>query len=583
MKKRLSPRSRLTAVCLAGAMTLGLSAAQLTAGAAPAEDSSAGATAAATDNGLRITGPKKVDAYAYPGEKFAFIDSARYLAAPQVGYEFVTKRDSYGATPVMTVTTVDGGEKGKTVTVPARLVDGMNGIKNGLRVRIVNSKGKELFDKKRTLCPTGYDAQRVAPNGPSEATYPTFCGGNWFTRSVVFGVDQGWAANIEAYADVAGVKIGHKLTMTTAITKPVARLLGIPDDERTLTQKVTVRNAEEEWGDDDGFAGEPVEGFSAEGADVGQLMQDVSPGTAAAGGIEDPGVVERTPNRYLADEIKRADKARASKKPGTKGASPRVANPGGDTLPDLVAEPAWSIGTERQGGKDRLTFNAHEWNAGPGPLVVEGFRRPNKAVMDAYQFFYEDGKQVGHAKTGTMKYHAAPGHNHWHFLDFAQYELVTPKGDLVTTSGKQSWCLVPTDPVDMLVKNATWRPESIGLDSACGGKEATWLRESLPVGWGDTYVQYQTEAFDLTGVPNGTYKIRITVNPDGNLHEVTDENNVSLRKVVIGGKPGARTVKVPKIDGVDTETGDLMFATETARTAGTASTSSHAHDHTHTH
>ncbi|WP_211341611.1 lysyl oxidase family protein [Myceligenerans xiligouense] len=575
----MSSRSRLTAVGLAGVMTLGLSAAQLTAGTASAEDAPAEATTTVTDHGLRITGPKTVDAYAYPGESFAFLDSARYLAAAEVGYEFATTRDSYGATPVMTMTTIDGKKRGETVTVPAELVDGMNGLKDGLRVRVVNSQGKVIFDEKRTLCPAGYDPQRIAPNGPSEASYPTFCGGNWFTRSVVFGVDQGWASNLEAYADIEGVKIGHKLTMTTAITRPLAAFLGISEEERKLKQKVTVRNVCKEWGcDDAAFRGEPMEGFSAEGADVGQLMQDVSPGTSAAGGIEDSGVVERTPNLYLADEIKRADNATASTEPGTKGAAPKVADPVNDTLPDLVAEPAWSIGTERQGGKDRLTFNAHEWNAGPAPLVVEGFRRPKGRVMDAYQFFYEEGEQVGYAKTGTMKYHAAPGHWHWHFLDFAQYELVTTKGELVTTSGKQSWCLVPTDPVDMLAKNAAWRPELIGLDSACGGKNAKWLRESLPVGWGDTYSQYQTEAFDLTGVPNGTYKIRITVNPDGNLHEVTAENNVSLRKVVLGGKPGARTVKVPKIDGVDTESGDYMFATETALTAfGTASTSAHTH------
>jgi hypothetical protein len=526
---------------------------------------------------VRIIGPKSVSAYAYKGERWAFIDSARYLAAPKVGYEFATKRASYGAEPVMTMTTIDGEKRGKTVTVPARLVDGLYGLKNGLRVKIVNSQGKVLFDDQRNLCPAGYEQQRVAPNGPSEPSYPTFCGGNWFTKSVVFGVDQGWAANLEAYADVSGVKIGDKLTMTTSLSKPVAALLGIPENERKLEQKITVRDACKVWGcgDDDWFRGERVQGFSADLADVGQLMQDVSPGTSGAGGIEDSGVEERTPNLYLADAIKRTDKATPSKKPGTQGAAPNVAKPADELLPDLVAVPAWSIETMREGRKDRLVFNAHEWNAGPAPLVVEGFRRPGKNVMDAYQFFYEDGKQVGHAKTGTMKYHAAPGHNHWHFLDFAQYELVTLKGELVTTSGKQSWCLVPTDPVDMLAKNAVWRPESVGLDSACGGKEAQWLRETLPVGWGDTYSQYQTEAFDLTGVPNGTYKIRITVNPDGNLYEVTDANNVSHRKVRIGGKPGARTVKVNKLDGVDTERGYFQFDATTARAA--FGTTSHNH------
>jgi hypothetical protein len=215
--------------------------------------------------------------------------------------------------------------------------------------------------------------------------------------------------------------------------------------------------------------------------------------------------------------------------------------------------PAWQIGTEADAGTDRLTFNAHEWNAGPAPLVVEGYRQGAEEVMDAYQFFYRDGKQVGSAKTGTMEYHDAPEHDHWHFLDFASYELVTTKGDLVTTSGKQSWCLAATDPVDLSVPGATWRPEATGLDSTCGDRSAIWLREVLPAGWGDTYSQYQTQAFDLTGVRNGTYQIKITVNPNGSLYERTKSNNVSYRTVVIGGTKGKRTVQVPPLDGVDTE------------------------------
>ena len=53
---------------------------------------------------------------------------------------------------------------------------------------------------------------------------------------------------------------------------------------------------------------------------------------------------------------------------------------------------------------------------------------------------------------------------------------------------------------------------------------------------------------------NGTYRIKITVNPNGNLHERTTSNNVSYRTVVLGGKGGKRTVTVPPIEGVDTET-----------------------------
>jgi hypothetical protein len=39
------------------------------------------------------------------------------------------------------------------------------------------------------------------------------------------------------------------------------------------------------------------------------------------------------------------------------------------------------------------------------------------------------------------------------------------------------------------------------------------------------------------------------------LHESDYGNNVSVRKVIIGGTPGHRTVKVPAVHGIDPEHG----------------------------
>jgi hypothetical protein len=46
-------------------------------------------------------------------------------------------------------------------------------------------------------------------------------------------------------------------------------------------------------------------------------------------------------------------------------------------------------------------------------------------------------------------------------------------------------------------------------------------------------------------VQNGTYYIEINANPDHRLIETDITNNISLRKLVLGGVPGARTVDVP--------------------------------------
>ena len=84
-------------------------------------------------------------------------------------------------------------------------------------------------------------------------------------------------------------------------------------------------------------------------------------------------------------------------------------------------------------------------------------------------------------------------------------------------------------------------------DRAVGaGGAAAWLgRHLLPVGGGPVV--------HITHLPNGTYYIEIHANPEHVLYETDTSNDVSLRKVILGGKPGHRTVRVPALDGTDPE------------------------------
>ena len=78
----------------------------------------------------------------------------------------------------------------------------------------------------------------------------------------------------------------------------------------------------------------------------------------------------------------------------------------------------------------------------------------------------------------------------------------------------------------------------------------------MPLGWGDTYFQFLSEqAFDITNVPNGIYYIEIIANPEKVLRESNMSNDISLRRVVLGGRPGHRTVRVPAWHGIDPESG----------------------------
>ena len=121
-------------------------------------------------------------------------------------------------------------------------------------------------------------------------------------------------------------------------------------------------------------------------------------------------------------------------------------------------------------------------------------------------------------------------------------------------SPKEAWCLAPTDQIDQLVPNAALRPGDPYLESACGDADAVQVREVLEVGSGDTYgLGTPGQAIDITRLPNGPYFLRIEADPSGYLRETTRDDDVALRRIVLGGRPGNRTVHAPPADGIDTE------------------------------
>ena len=104
---------------------------------------------------------------------------------------------------------------------------------------------------------------------------------------------------------------------------------------------------------------------------------------------------------------------------GTQGGRTRVTSaptdtdPDPDTVPDLVALPAYGIRVESYKRHEWLTFGANVWNAGPAPLVVEGFRQEGEDLMDAFQYFTQDGEVVGRASVGGFEYDRHDDHQHW--------------------------------------------------------------------------------------------------------------------------------------------------------------------------
>lgn len=421
-----------------------------------------------------------------------WLDPGVWVASVGGAFELRASRPDYD-TPVGL--TQNDAETGAVLrTLPAELLDGWSGLADFIHISVRDADDRLVTRTTYPFCPNTYSRARLSDAGPINSVYPYICGGNPFTRGTVWGIDDQWAVNpIGDYGfSFDGERGNYQVRMW--IDPAWTEALGIaPEDTQALVQvKVTGRAGSDE----------PVE----------------PPVHAPAGGA----------------------------------LVPNVTNPPAGSLPDLVALPAWGIGVYERRGREYLAFNATEWNAGPGTLVVEGFRGVDEDQMDAFQYFHVDGEAVGRTPIGAMEFH--PHHQHWHFRQFTEYSLLDADSGEVAISGKRSWCLANTDAIDLAVANANWDAYAGDLFTMCGGPGALWIREILDVGWGDTYSQsIAGQAFDITDLPNGTYFIRVQVNPTGSMLEGSTENNVEDRLIRIRGREGNRYVVVPPWHGIDTE------------------------------
>jgi Lysyl oxidase len=435
---------------------------------------------------------RHVDATRFGGDTFIFISPGVYLAATGGAFEIDAIRDADGTIALWQVERGPHGVQPIRQIAPANRVRMSAGLPQFLQVSMTNAAGDVVLAKSLAMClGEGYGFSRVDASGPDHTRFPYGCGGP-FTRAAVWGIDEGWASAINLsfrFAPPDGT-----YTLRLAINDLYARQLGIAPEEASASLRVTVT--------------------TQTGGECGVLH---CPFAATASASSAPVA------------------------PGTDGLRQ------GDGAPDLRALPAHhlSVVHNRRSGRDYLNFAATIWNAGSGPLVVEGYRTTPAEVMPATQFIYADGVPQRSQVVGEFEFDNRSGHHHWHMADIARYDLLDQSGNRLVLSNKQSFCLAPTDEIDLTLPGAEWQPDQVGLWSACDGEAAIWLREVLPAGWGDTYFQTVAgQSFNITNLANGHYQVRVTVDPANHLIETSYDNNVGLLSITLGGTPGHRSVKI---------------------------------------
>jgi hypothetical protein len=189
--------------------------------------------------------------------------------------------------------------------------------------------------------------------------------------------------------------------------------------------------------------------------------------------------------------------------------------------PNLKPLPAsnFSLITEAT-GDSTLRFSTTSWNNGTGPLQLEaGSVDTGSGKQQVNQRIFNNDGSSSLFFSGWFEWH--PTHNHFHFDDYAIYELqpVNAPGGSARTGQKTTFCVMDTTKIDGSLPGAP----SSAVYSTCGNRI-----QGMSVGWGDTYgASLPGQEIDFTDNPDGTYQLKIGVDPNKNIIESNESDNES--------------------------------------------------------
>ena len=403
--------------------------------------------------------------------RYGTADLGFWIASVGGDFQIDVRRPGYRAWSAVQVNSATGSA---VRTIPSGAVNPLSGLKRFLSVQFVGAHGQVAARREVTFCPDG-EASRVDDSGPFNSTYLSYCqdlSGFPFVQGEVWGINSGWAVSAALGSESSP---GFAFGLLPPGPLPIGFIprsrhpwVSLKPGRYTAIVSITPRYRK-------------LFGISA-----GQAVAHV--------GLR---VLYSRPPR-----VRPPVRAAARRNPEVAGddlgqlAVRTTTSPDPATMPNLVAAPAWRIGVRRvfksvgrtwppPGPFVRaiLTFSATIWDAGPAPFTIEGYRRPRSDLMDAYEYFFDSaGNVVGRAPAGTLEYDTRPGHDHWHLRQLASYTLVGRSRTI--RSEKQSFCIAPTDPVDLTVPGAQAAQVALGFGgTVCDLYEpgSIWVRENFPL------------------------------------------------------------------------------------------------------
>jgi hypothetical protein len=227
------------------------------------------------------------------------------------------------------------------------------------------------------------------------------------------------------------------------------------------------------------------------------------------------------------------------------GTAPGALAAAGDKRPNLrmLQLRDWRIQTVN--GRRLLRFTSIFINAGPGHFEVLGNRKTGSdPTMSIRQRMFRWDGTSRLIRTRAEGRYAADGHDHWHVQGVTVYEAWKESDPAATRRGaKTGFCFLDSEPWNLSVRGARGAPYY--RMAWCGTRASLSNRMGLSVGWADNYPwNFAFQWIDITGLPGGIYRVRVTVDIHNYYDETVETDNCVWTRIRIPapGSSNAPTV-----------------------------------------
>jgi lysyl oxidase len=191
-------------------------------------------------------------------------------------------------------------------------------------------------------------------------------------------------------------------------------------------------------------------------------------------------------------------------------------------LPDLMLD---QDRLRAEVGISEAYFSSTSCSVVEGCVAADGKRRllhfsvvtPNMGDADMY---------LGRPSANNPIFQYSQCHNHYHFAGYALYEVLDGSGNVVVTGRKRAFCL---EDFERQSNPPLGGPARAQYDCSDQG---------ISMGWADTYYNgLSCQFMDLSGLAAGHYTLRVTINPDRILEELSYDNNAGTVEFDLSSEP----------------------------------------------